>query len=216
MLAGRRMNIVAELPESEIIASDSFKSVISGDSTTGREIRQAPFGFRPIAGHVFSANTLPGTVDQTGAFWRRITVIGFPHSVPIERQDPTLAEQLCRETPAIVFWLLEGARAALERGRLTTPESSREAVEAWQQRADQVRAFLAERTRPLPPYANDNDGIKAARLYTAYRNWTLATGHKALSSTSFGLRLKQVGIEKRHTEFGALYELELCYSEDGQ
>lgn len=215
MLAGKRLNIVAELPESDILAGDAFKSVISGDATTGREIRQSPFGFRPIAGHVFSANTLPGTVDQTGAFWRRITVIGFPHSVPIERQDPTLAEQLCSETPAIVAWLLEGARAAIARGRLTTPESSREAVAAWQQRADQVRGFLAERTKPLPTTAEPLEGIKGAQLYRAYRNWANESGHKALSSTSFGLRLKQVGIDKRHTRLGVLYDLELCDAEEG-
>jgi putative DNA primase/helicase len=208
-LAGRRLNVVAELPEADIMASDTFKSVISGDPMTARQIREAPFTLRPRAGHLFAANALPGTVDQTHAFWRRFIVIEHPHVVPPERQDPRLADRLSEQTPAIVAWLLEGARAAAARGLITTPASSAALVAEWQRRADQVRAFLDECTGPLPAAADPLDGVKASALYRAYSNWANTTGHRRLSSTSFAIRLTQIGVAKRHTRAGWLYDLEL-------
>ena len=60
MLAGKLLNIVTELPETEILDSESFKAVVAGDSLTGRHIRQAPFTFRPIAGHMFASKPIAG------------------------------------------------------------------------------------------------------------------------------------------------------------
>jgi putative DNA primase/helicase len=209
MLAGKRLNIVSELPEADIIDSEAFKSIVAGDATTGRRIREAPFTFAPVAGHVFAANRLPGTADQTHGFWRRMLVIGFPNIVPVERQDPALDEKLAAELPGVVAWLIQGAADAMKRGKLTTPTSSLEAVANWQRVADQVRVFLAERTRELPAGAEAWQGTNATELYKAYKAWAANSGHKQLSSTSFGLRLAQIGVPKQTTRAGILYDVEL-------
>lgn len=206
MLAGKRLNIVSELPESEILDSEAFKAIVAGDSTTGRAIRQAPFTFRPVAGHVFAANRLPGTADQSFGFWRRFIVLEFPNVVPEAKQDPNLADKLTCELPAIVGWFLQGAAEAVKAGRIQAPTSSAKALIDWQHVSDQVRAFIAECTAPVAstdPY----HGVKASNLYSAYRRWANDNGHKLLSSTTFGVRLGQIGVQKMRTMYGVYYPL---------
>ena len=64
-------NFVDEIPERDITGGEVFKAVVTGEPAHGERKHQPPFDFRPVAGHIFSANTLPGTVDQTSAYWRR-------------------------------------------------------------------------------------------------------------------------------------------------
>lgn len=94
------------------------------------------------------------------------------------------------------------------------PPSSRAAVQVWQRHADQIRAFLSECTVSLPPTARPMDGTPAKDLCRAYATWASQTGHRAMSSTSLGMRLGLLGIHKRHTERGKLYDLELVANAD--
>jgi putative DNA primase/helicase len=202
-LAGKRINMVSELPEGDIIDSSSFKAIISGDVTQGRHPYGRPFDFHPEAGHVFATNTLPGTNDQTEGFWRRFILIGFPNTVPLERQDPFLIDRLAHELPQFVGWCLAGAAAAIGRGAITIPPSSTPALEAWRLESDQVAAWLNERCEE----SDLESGTLASTLYYDYKFWAEQNGHKRLSSTSFGKRLKLRGVTSSHTRRGMVYGL---------
>jgi P4 family phage/plasmid primase-like protien len=203
-LSGKRINIVNELPEGDIIDSSSFKAIVAGDLTMARQPYGRVYDFIPEAGHLFAANTLPGTTDQTDGFWRRFVLIGFPNTVAPENQNPNLAEELAAtDLPAFVGWCLAGAQAALSRNSLTIPASSPKAVSEWRRESDQVALWLEERTRRVAP----GDGDLASYLYQSYRSWAEQNGHKRLSSTSFGKRLRLLGLEPSHTWKGAEYPI---------
>lgn len=210
MLAGKLMNIVAELPEADILDSEAFKSVIAGDSRTARHIRCDPFTFKPVAGHIFAANRLPGTTDQTHGFWRRFIVLGFNRIFLEHEQDSTLAEKILNaELPAIVSWFVLGARRALHQGGYTVPSSSDALVQKWRKSADQVRGFLDECATALPVDAAPLDGSKASAVYRAYRTWAADNGHRPLASNKFGERMGQIGYPSRHTDLGNYYPVRL-------
>lgn len=194
MFIGKLFNACEELPEGDIIDAESFKAISSGGEITAREIRQAPFMFRPRAAHVFAANRLPGTSDQTGGFWRRFSVVTFGRTFAEHEQDPTLAARILEaERPAIVAWALEGARRALEQGHLTDPPSSREALAQWRRGADQVREYLEERVVLHGPDAPTWKRTPAARVYSDYREWAAANGHRPMASNKFGERMRLAG-----------------------
>jgi putative DNA primase/helicase len=210
MLAGKLLNVVSELPEAEILDSESFKSVISGDSTTGREIRQAPFTFKPVAGHLFATNRLPGTQDQSHGFWRRFVVTTFNRIFQPHEQNRYLATELIKEElPAIVAWFLAGAQRALLRGALTIPESHQAALDTWRQRADQVRAFVDERCDRLPLNAEPYQWTPASNVYSRYRTWAQDNGHRAVASNTFGERMKHIGVGSKPSMTGNLYPVAL-------
>jgi putative DNA primase/helicase len=210
MLAGKLMNLVSELPESEILDSEAFKAVIAGDARTGRHIRQAPFTFRPIAGHLFAANRMPGTADQSHGFWRRFIVVGFNRIFAEHEQDSTLASRIiAAELPAIVSWFLLGAQRVLRQGGYTVPASSAAAVDAWRRAADQVRAFVEDWTTRLPSEADARSGAGADELYRSFRAWANQNGHRPVASNKFGERMRQLGLKAQHTNAGNFYPVRL-------
>ena len=191
LLAGKRLNVVSELPEAEIIASESFKAIVTGDPIDGRHIRSSPFTFRSVAGHFFSANALPGTRDQTHGFWRRFAVVTFNRSFENDpAKDPEIASKIITaERPAIVSWMLVGAQRLLRAGRYTLPPSHDDALAVWRREADPVACFLDDCAEPA------ENGTPAAHVYKRYTMWASENGHKAMSSTKFGQRMKGLGKE---------------------
>jgi P4 family phage/plasmid primase-like protien len=183
---------MSELPEAEIIASESFKAIVTGDMIDGRHIRQAPFNFRPVAGHFFAANELPGTADQTPGFWRRFVVVAFNRSFKDDpERDPHIARTiLATELLAVVAWMVAGAQRLMREGAYTIPPSHDAAMAAWQAAANPVASFLAEEARDT---CDGEPGTPATVLYNRFRNWCATNGHKPMSSAKFGRRMRLLG-----------------------
>lgn len=192
-LAGALINIVSELPPSDIDDSNAWKAIVAGDSIDARHIREAPFTFRPVAGHIYSANPpLPGTSDQSDGFWRRPILELFNRCFAPHEQIADLDTQIISsELPECVSWFLAGAARAIASGQLTLPSSHTEALDRWRHAADQVRAFVRDRTLALDAEEPSNSGTTGAALYEAYREWATATGHRNLYARNrFGERAK--------------------------
>lgn len=210
-LAGKRLNVVNELPESTILDSESFKAIVSGDLIDARHIREAPFRFKPVAGHYFAANKLPGTRDQTRGFWRRFIVITFNRTFEGDpERDPLIGERIKAEhLPSVVWWLLKGAERLLQRGRYTLPSSHEAALAAWKLESDQVAEFLDACATPVTLRIGEDKGTLAQVVYMLYRQWSLMAGHRnLLSSKAFGARLRLLKVEPQHTRDGALYPIQ--------
>jgi putative DNA primase/helicase len=202
-LAGKLLNTVNELPEFELLDTEVVKCVISGDPTTARHIREAPFRFAPRAGHIFAANRLPRTSDSTHGFWRRFVVIAFNRTVKESKYILTLADDiLAAERPAIVCWALEGAARALRQRGYTIPASSRKALDDWRRDADPLRRFLLECARKP---AEGQQGARGKEVYAAYKAWCRENGDRALAQNVLGSRLRSMGFGSRHTDKGGVY-----------
>lgn len=206
MLAGKLLNVVSELPEADILDSEAFKAIVAGDLITARAIRQAPFQFAPVAGHLFSANRLPGTVDQTHGFWRRFILVPFNRVFGADEQDPELATTLIHdELGAIVGWCLDGAQRVMRERHYTIPRSHQRALEVWRKAADQVKGFLEDECTVLPLASNPAMWTKASIVYDYYRTWASSNGHRPLASNSFGDRMARLGLPSKHTTQGNVY-----------
>lgn len=204
MLAGKHLNIVSELPERDIIASEAFKAIVTGDPIIGRVIRESPIMFRPKAGHFFAANKLPGTTDQSEGFWRRFVVLTFNRSFENDPgRDPNLVPKLLEEKAAIVSWLLDGAERLIRQKSYTIPASHHAAMAAWRRNADQVALFVESELRPT---REREHGTAGAALYSAYREWCERNGHRyTLASNRFAERMQALDLGARKTKAGMVY-----------
>jgi putative DNA primase/helicase len=95
-LAGTRINLVAELPKAEILASSHFKQIITGDLTSARHPYKEAFNFRPTAGHIFLANNLPTVNDHSYGFWRRQAILEFKHVFAGRNADSSLTDTIIK------------------------------------------------------------------------------------------------------------------------
>ena len=208
-LAGKRLNVVSELPPGDVQDGDRFKQVVAGDAMTAERKYEAPFTLIPEAGHVFACNELPGTRDQSKGFWRRFAVIPCTRSFLAHEEVKDIDRLVVREELAgIAAWALEGAARLQRVGRYTTPRASEEAKAEWQADSDQVRQWVAARCAVLPPGTSQWREAGLDKLYSDYRLWAQANGHTAVASARFGARLKAIGYEHR-TNAARLYRLEL-------
>ncbi len=210
LLAGKLLNIVPELPAADILDSENFKAIIAGDPVTARQIFKAPFTFRPVAGHLCSANRLPvPTDDQSHGFWRRMIVLGFNRSFGPSEQNPTLADELIREElSAIVSWFIGGAQRVQLQGGYTIPVSHQAALDQWRHDADPVRTFVEQKCDRVPT-GSEVPIIPSRLIYAAYRRWCQDNGHRPLAINRFGQRMKDIGIVPEHKMNGSYYSVGL-------
>jgi len=192
-LVGALANFVDEIPERDITSGDIFKSVITGDPTHAERKGETPFEFRPIAGNVFNANALPGSVDRSDGFWRRFAVCPFTRNLAemSERRLAAGAAVLAACLPGCVRWALEGAARAQTQAGYTISEKSREIVEKWRDENDPVRLFLRQRQ------GQDTDWIGATIFYRQFVEWARENGHAQCSSTKFGRSMTSIGTYER-------------------
>ena len=192
--------------------SEAFKAITAGDTIVGRAIRQAPIRFRPVAGHLFAANTLPAVDDASKALWRRIVVIQFNNEFSVDKgtADTDLAATIiATELPGVVLWALEGAARLLSRGSrgtYTIPQSHHAALAEWRLRTDQVAEFISEMTTPTTATAMRTPG---RLLYDTYVAWAKRDGHRPLAGNNFGVRVKALGTPWAKPDKQILYSVAL-------
>lgn len=195
-LAGKLLNICFELPDAEIDASDAFKAVISGDRLEARSPYKRPFYFRPQAGHLFAANSMPSVKDFTHGFWRRWIVLPFFRKLPEHKQDPQYLQTLASDLPAIASWAVEGAARALRANNITIPSVSHDLKDQWRAEVDSVAGFLNERCFWGSPTI---EALPVQKVYAEYRLWCQASGHSPCSKNKFSTRAVQLGAARGKT-----------------
>jgi len=187
-LANSRVNIVAELPEVVIMASEAVKSIITGDLCEAREVFRRPFGFTPRAGHLFSTNTLPGVHDHSLGFWRRWAVIPFSRVFRPEEQDRGLTERLVKDRAQVLSWAADAVAGVVSAGGYAIPPSSDAATVEWQQSADQMACFLADDE----VMAAGGWRLTAQQAFNRYMAWAESSGYRArMPNRVFWARLGQ-------------------------
>jgi putative DNA primase/helicase len=205
MLAGARLNVCNEMPESDILVGSAVKATISGDIQTARKIREAPYSFRPTALQLFAANFLPSVSDSSQGFWRRWCILEFNRSFKPHERDPYRAERIMEsELEAITKRCVQRGLTALKRRRYNEPDSSINAVSNWQTQADQVASWVKDSVEIL---GEDDKGQWATptELYENYTTWCSTTGHRAMSKHKFGRRIKELGINYYNSNGGRKY-----------
>jgi putative DNA primase/helicase len=211
-LDGALINIVGELPEREILDSESFKQVTSGDTLSGRFPMGRQFEFVTKAGHMYAANRLPSSADLTRGFFRRWRVISFNRSFekdPQRVEKDVLKAQLADEVPGITAWALQGAARMRGRTDYTAIPSSDKVLADWRLSNDPVALFVRDMCEVV---GDDEKHVweKSMKLYQDYRQWSDRSGRKGvLNETNFGLRLNELGFSSLRRATGVYRPLRL-------
>jgi putative DNA primase/helicase len=185
-LIGKKVNICNE-EESKHIRVDKFKALVSGDEVEGQYKFGDHFKYIPRVKFVFATNNTPGFTDLNHATLRRVKILPFNRrfNESDPDTDPDLLEKLIPEIPAILAWVLEGAKRFLDNGYKFSP--SRQSKTAHDTFADEVSSgvmFFREAYNISPSLFTSNDD-----LYASYKSWCEKNGRKPLASHNFGKNL---------------------------
>lgn len=181
-LAGKRLNVVGELPDDEAIPAAQFKTVTGRDTLTGRHPAHRPFSFRNAAAHIFNTNHYVYTKDHSDAFHSRWILLEFVNSrIGREEEiDAGLADRIIKEEmPAIMAWALQGAKRLQDRGYFLETTVHRRMMDQWRRRTSSVLEFLLDpdecRIGPV-----DTNQCRRSAFYDAYSQWCRMSNRKPL------------------------------------
>ena len=142
-LVGKLLNASDELSP-EAIASNIFKSVVTGEPIEGRDVYKSRVEFRSVAQNLFAANQLPsfkGGVDR--GVQRRLLLIPFTRTIPLEERIEDIGKRIAsEEADLLLAWAVEGASRLIRRRNFAIPESCREALIEWVLGEDPVLAWI--------------------------------------------------------------------------
>lgn len=153
--------------------TEMLKSIAGGDRITAEHKGKPQFDFQPKGLVVISTNNRPSFTYDDDAFWARVRSIYFPNSY-IGREDPTLKPDLIGDPNnrnVIFTWLVDGARAVIERDRNSehVPMIVKAQTEEMRSQTDNIYRFVSQMLDSVS--ATDEDFIANETLYNMYLLW---------------------------------------------
>lgn len=198
MLMGLRLAFASETEAGRQLAESTVKGLTGGDPITARFMRQDFFTFLPSHKLILSTNHRPVIKGNDAGIWRRVRLV--PWTTTPKAIDTTLGEQLAREGPGILRWLVDGC-LAWQREGLGSAASIDEATTTYRHEQDVVAAFLEECTTASAPDARTT----SSELYGAYRAWCLEGGERHWTQRAFTAALQERGWDRSKSHGTMVY-----------
>lgn len=200
LLRGKRLVIMGELENNQTMQGAILKRLTSHDRIQANVKYYEPITFTPSHTLILHTNHLPRLQDVDAGTVRRIAVAPFTMTITPERKITGFGDMLFeQEGPAVLAWMLDGARLFAEDGyKLTPPQVVREATAEYVDQEDVIGTFLRERCT-----LEGNAECKPSEMFDAFAKWLDANklGWKG-GSKGFKAALLTRGFEyvKRHGE----------------
>ena len=195
-LAISKLNICGEMPTD--VGTTSLHKVegILKHCITGGDIEVERKGLDKTlakcrARFVFATNSMPTFVDKSDGIWRRLRVIDFPVTIPVEERDVHLADKIIRDELTGVFhWAMQGLVDIIQNGSVFESKQSQRTKDEHRKGCDKECMFIEEEC----VVTNDDDAyVPKEMLYTHYKFWCDRGGYKyPMSKVSFLKRLKDL------------------------
>ena len=166
-------NITAYINSGEIEAGNTEFDYAKMTDEEAEEARE---------GLVLYTNHLPKVGANDDGIWRRLVVIPFNAKITGKSDIKNYADYLFEHAgPAIMSWIIEGAKRAIDKNFHTTlPDVVEAAIQAYREDNDWLGQFLEECCEIDPSYKE-----KSGELYQAYRAHCMQNGEYIRSTTDF-------------------------------
>jgi P4 family phage/plasmid primase-like protien len=193
-MAGKLVNIGADMAELDRVAEGLLKMLTGGDSITANRKFRSMISMQPTARLIFATNVAPRIADDTDGIWRRLTVVPFTVKITEDRKFPGLVDTICTdELPGVFNWALEGLARLFRQEGYTRSVVCDNAKARYRHDCDPVQQFVDECVT-LDPEGR----VPTKVLFAAYSDWCEDNGRHPFNSANFGRRvLKLSGVTKR-------------------
>lgn len=201
-LLSKLVNIDDDAVDGKILEQTGrFKSLVSGNEITVRQIFKEPITFTPFATCMFSCNKLPRIQDKTSGLYRRLVIIELNNKV--ESPDPLFIMKLTkRDMEYFLYKAVYWVGVALKEGKFRISQSEQELLRKFKCRQSSLNEWLYEESMTLADIYNK--GVVA--LYEIYVDWAQRNGYNKLPSVLtfkedicalYGVEIDYVGDEHR-------------------
>lgn len=190
--------------------TDNFKRIVSGEPVMDRKLGGNVTKNDNLPYLVFHLNELPYPNDQSFGFIRRLQFISFDITVPKERRNPRLAQELITNYPGIFNWIVRGAREVIRRKFIfPSSEGHRRQMLLAQLRTEPLVAWMnAYLIRYRPDAANENGAwVNTRDIMQSIEQFCEDNGVESPSKQKVGHTLARFGFSSRRRTDGKEYLL---------
>ncbi len=174
-----------------------FKELTGGGVVSASHKHGRQFSFTPVFTLMISTNHKPRILGRDLGVWRRVWLLPFDYTIPEADRDPRFKERLLEiDGPAILHWLLVGARAYIKHGWGNFPTIEAATAE-YQAKEDILGAFLQERCR-----LGEFQQIKASELRELYEKWCDEQGERPFTGRAWREALEERGFQRKKLSAG--------------
>lgn len=198
-LLSKLVNIDDDAVDGKLLENTGrFKSLVSGNEITVRQIFKEPITFTPFATCMFSCNKLPRIMDKTTGLYRRLVIIELNNKVL--KPDPLFIMKLTALDMEYFLWkAVYWVGVALQEGQFRISQSEQELLRKFKCRQSSVNEWLYEDNITL----RDIYGKGVATQYQYYVEWAQRNGYQKIPSM---LTFKE--------DMCALYNVEIAYVDE--
>jgi putative DNA primase/helicase len=181
-LFGKLANIFADLPTKNIDDNGIFKALVGEDFLTVEKKNKDPFSFRSNARLLFSCNSIPKNYgDRSDGFYRRLIIVRFNHTVPVEQRDPNLLDKFRIEADGIFLFALEGLRRLMKNHYVfSETDVNRDELQQYREESDSVLSFMKECCE-----IGENNEVGSTDIFNCYKAYCEECGLKPFSQKMF-------------------------------
>lgn len=181
-LFGKLANIFADLPTRNIEDNGVFKALVGEDFLTVEKKNKDPFSFRSNARLLFSCNSIPKNYgDRSDGFYRRLIIVRFNHTVPVEQRDPNLLDKFRVEADGIFLFALEGLRRLMKNHYVfSETDVNRDELQQYREESDSVLSFVKECC-----VIGENYEVGSTDIFNCYKAYCEECGLKPFSQKMF-------------------------------
>lgn len=174
---------------SKIFDTSALKSYISGEALNVKRLYQDSYSTSNYPQSLMASNSMPQSDDFSEGFYRRFRFIPFNVTIPKEKVNPNLKEELCQESAGILNWLLEGVRRLRENKKFTYSPTIEALQNEYRIESDNVSMFLDEKMY-IPSLKNKQ---LLSQLYYEFNSFSNENGFRTMSNRTFSSRMKSLG-----------------------
>lgn len=191
---GKLLNIDDDVVDGKTLENTGrFKSIISGNVISVRQIYREVMDFIPYITCIFSCNRLPRIMDKTSGLYRRMVLIELNHKV--KKPDPLFMNKVTdSDMEYFLFKAVEGIKLAIEEGRFRVTHSEAQLLQMFKRRQSPLNEWLYENDITL----EDLHEQRCLSLYAQFTEWCNNNGYsKVMSNFTF------------KDDISALYDVEI-------
>lgn len=173
---GKLLNIDDDVVDGKTLENTGrFKSIISGNVISVRQIYREVMDFTPYITCIFSCNKLPRIMDKTTGLYRRMVLIELNHKV--KTPDPLFMNKV-NETDMeyFLFKAVEGVKTAIEEGKFRITQSEQLLLDTFKRRQSPLHEWLYENEMTL----GDLHNKRCISLYSQFTEWCGLNGYSRI------------------------------------
>lgn len=181
-LVGKLLNVDDDVVDGKLLENTGrFKSIISGNIISVRQIYREVMDFVPYVTCIFSCNKLPRIMDKTTGLYRRMVLIEL--NAKIEKPDPLFMNKVTDlDMEYFFFKAVEGIMKALEEGKFTISQSEQALLDVFKRRQSPLHQWLYEGDIRLKDLVNK----PCITFYKQFVEWCSINGYnKVLNNFTF-------------------------------